>query len=144
MRVRQPPYASRSDRLIGQIIDALVAAIPAILVVTLLDGEGTIGRLTDINESMLGLSFAERVAAFLSIMYYLLADALPGGQSLAKRWIGTAVVDANSGEPCSVWQSLGRNALLAALGPIDWLFILGERHQRLGDKLAGTIVVRTD
>jgi len=24
---------------------------------------------------------------------------------------------------------------------IDWLFIFGEKHQRLGDKVAGTIVV---
>ena len=27
------------------------------------------------------------------------------------------------------------------LGPIDWIFIFGDKHQRLGDKLAGTIVV---
>ena len=50
-------------------------------------------------------------------------------------------VDANSGAPCSFWQSFIRNLLLAVLGPIDWIFIFGERHQRLGDKAAGTIVV---
>jgi len=27
------------------------------------------------------------------------------------------------------------------LGPIDWIFIFGERRQRLGDKAAGTIVI---
>jgi uncharacterized RDD family membrane protein YckC len=27
------------------------------------------------------------------------------------------------------------------LGPIDWIFIFGDRRQRLGDKAAGTIVV---
>jgi hypothetical protein len=27
------------------------------------------------------------------------------------------------------------------LGPIDWIFIFGERHQRLGDEAAGTIVI---
>jgi uncharacterized RDD family membrane protein YckC len=27
------------------------------------------------------------------------------------------------------------------LGPIDWIFIFGERHQRLGDMLAGTVVI---
>jgi uncharacterized RDD family membrane protein YckC len=30
---------------------------------------------------------------------------------------------------------------LAILGPIDRIFIFGERHQRLGDKAAGTIVI---
>jgi hypothetical protein len=30
------------------------------------------------------------------------------------------------------------------LGPIDWIFIFGDRHQRLGDKIAGTIVVTAD
>jgi uncharacterized RDD family membrane protein YckC len=34
-----------------------------------------------------------------------------------------------------------RNILLSILGPIDWIFIFGERRQRLGDKAAGTIVV---
>jgi hypothetical protein len=34
-----------------------------------------------------------------------------------------------------------RNLLLAILGFFDRIFILGERHQRPGDKAAGTIVV---
>jgi uncharacterized RDD family membrane protein YckC len=52
-----------------------------------------------------------------------------------------AVVDRRSGRPCSAGQSFLRNLLLALLGFFDWVFILGERHQRLGDKVAGTIVV---
>ena len=28
--------------------------------------------------------------------------------------------------------------------PIDWLFVFGDAHQRLGDKLVGTIVVLAD
>lgn len=48
-----------------------------------------------------------------------------------------------TGAPCSCGQSLARNLLLAVLGPIDWVFIFGERHQCLGDKLAGTIVRST-
>jgi uncharacterized RDD family membrane protein YckC len=54
------------------------------------------------------------------------------------------VVDARTGEPCTYRQSFIRNILLTFLGPIDWLFIFGERHQRLGDKAAGTIVVTAD
>ena len=51
------------------------------------------------------------------------------------------VISEESGAPCTFGQSLVRNFLLALLGPIDWVFIFGERHQRLGDKAAGTIVI---
>jgi uncharacterized RDD family membrane protein YckC len=52
------------------------------------------------------------------------------------------VIDEKSGEPCTWGDSLVRN-LFGALGLIDWLFIFGEKHQRLGDRVAGTIVVWT-
>jgi uncharacterized RDD family membrane protein YckC len=51
------------------------------------------------------------------------------------------VVDARSGMSCTFGQSFVRNVLLAMLGPLDWIFIFGEEHQRLGDKAAGTIVI---
>ena len=41
----------------------------------------------------------------------------------------------------SAGQSFVRNVIQALLGPIDWIFIFGERRQRLGDKAAGTIVI---
>lgn len=34
-----------------------------------------------------------------------------------------------------------RNLLVVFMGPVDWLFILGRKHERLGDKVAGTIVI---
>ena len=76
-----------------------------------------------------------------SSAYYLFADGLRDGQSLAKRHLGMRVIDAETGAPCTFFQSFLRNLLLAILGPLDWIFIFGERHQRLGDKAAGTIVV---
>lgn len=59
----------------------------------------------------------------------------------SSRWLGMNVVSAYSGRPCSFGHSFIRNLLLALLGPIDWIVIFGERHQRLGDKAAGTVVV---
>lgn len=76
-----------------------------------------------------------------AIGYHFLADGLGEGQSLGKQWLGISVVDDRSGEPCTFGQSFVRNLLLAILGPLDWIFIFGTRHQRLGDKLAGTVVV---
>ena len=121
-------FAPRGSRLLAQVLDAVVASTPMVLVVVL----DTFG---------VGFSGLGMIAVLFSIAYYLFADGLAGGQSIAKRWLGMAVVDARSGTPCTFWQSFVRNLLLAILGPIDWIFIFGGRHQRLGDKAASTIVV---
>ena len=84
------------------------------------------------------------VAIAWAFFYLMLADGLHDGQSFAKQWLGMRVVSVDTGEPCTFGQSFVRNILLSILGPIDWIFIFGERHQRLGDKLAGTIVVTAD
>jgi uncharacterized RDD family membrane protein YckC len=82
-------------------------------------------------------------AGFLIATFHLLfADGLSGGQSYGKRMAGTAVIDATTGKPCTFGQSLLRNCLLSLLGPIDWVFIFGNKRQRLGDKAANTIVVK--
>ncbi len=79
-----------------------------------------------------------------AFFYLLLADGLHDGQSFAKQWLGMRVVSERTGAPCTFVQSFLRNILLTALGPLDWIFIFGERHQRLGDRLAGTIVIIAD
>jgi uncharacterized RDD family membrane protein YckC len=84
----------------------------------------------------------EIVGVLLALAYLLLADGLPGGQSMGKRILGIAVVDRRTHEPGTYGQSLGRNLLLAVLGIFDWVFIFGHTRQRLGDRAANTIVVR--
>ena len=121
--------ASLPQRLAAQFLDGLVAAVPAIagvLITVLLTRAGIV-------LIVLGVLFA--------LLYTLLADGLEGGQSVGKRMVGIRVVSADTGAPCTFGQSFLRNLLLAFLGPIDWIFIFGERHQRLGDKAAGTIVI---
>lgn len=123
------PYAGRSTRLVGQCVDGIIGAVPfgvAMLVMTIVPPAGVL---------------LSPLAWIWAGFYYLFADGFSGGQSYAKRWLGIHVVDARTGRPCSFGQSLIRNFLLAILGPIDWLFIFGDQHQRLGDKAAGTIVV---
>jgi uncharacterized RDD family membrane protein YckC len=122
-------YASRSDRLLGQIIDGVIGALPVIGAFVISSFSGALGGV-----SLLG--------AFLwSFWYYLFADGLRDGQSFGKRYVGMRVVDARSGMSCTFGQSFVRNVLLAMLGPLDWIFIFGEQHQRLGDKAAGTVVI---
>jgi uncharacterized RDD family membrane protein YckC len=121
--------ASLPQRLAAQFLDGLVAALPpiaAFLVTFVLNRAGIV------------LIVLTCIFAFL---YTLLADGLEGGQSYGKRMVGIRVVSMQTGAPCSFGQSFVRNLLLMILGPIDWIFIFGDRRQRLGDKAAGTIVI---
>ena len=118
-RLATPP-----SRFVSQSIDGLVA-LGLLLIPTFAGG----------NNEILG---ALGIAGFVG--YLLLADALPRGQSLGKRAMGTAVVDSRTGRPCGIGQSVLRN-FLGILGIIDWIFIFGRMRQRLGDMAAGTLVV---
>jgi uncharacterized RDD family membrane protein YckC len=122
--------ASRSDRFIAQLLDGAFAITPLI-------GLAIFGPF--LPEAVTALVYLPTL--ILCLGYIIFADALPGGQSYGKQMLGIAVVDRRSGRPCSVWQSFVRNVLLSILGILDWVFILGDRHERLGDKAAGTIVV---
>jgi uncharacterized RDD family membrane protein YckC len=122
-------YASRSQRLLGQCIDGFIGGLPFILGVF----------LDTVDVPTAGVLFW--LGAVWSLFNYFLADGMTGGQSFAKRWLGMRVIAESTGTPCSYWLSFLRNLPLWLLGPIDWIFILGDKHQRLGDKLAGTVVI---
>ena len=121
--------ASRFNRLAGQFVDGLVGGAPFVAAVFLMMMSNTLGIVAFI------------AAGLWAIFYYFFADGLHDGQSYGKRWLGMRVVSDENGRPCTFGQSFLRNLLLAILGPIDWIFIFGDKHQRLGDKAAGTIVV---
>jgi uncharacterized RDD family membrane protein YckC len=120
--------ASRISRLIGQLLDGVIAFVPLAIAFIISGINETLGRPVVI------------VAMLLAVGYYFFADGLSGGGSFAKQWMKMEVVDATTHRPCTFWQSFVRNFLLAVLGPLDWIFIFGERRQRLGDMAAGTLV----
>jgi uncharacterized RDD family membrane protein YckC len=118
--------ASPPQRFVAQFIDSIVTLmifIPAMLVAPAARPLGITGLI-------------------LAVAYLLLADGLPNGQSIGKRVLHIAVIDERTGKPCTYFQSLGRNLLLMVLGILDWIFIFGRKHQRLGDMMVSTIVVR--
>lgn len=129
-----PPLATLGERLLGQTVDSM--AVAAAILVTFF-----FGAVSD--EEVLS-SFLLIGAIVLALAYLLLADGLEGGQSYGKRVMKIAVVDAKTLVPCTFGQSFIRNLLLMAIGLFDWVFIFGERRQRLGDKAAGTIVIKVD
>ena len=118
--------AIRWQRFLGQMIDSVFAGIPIAMTPAI------------VNHVPLLTGVWTTLAVSWMVLYLAFGDGLHGGQSFAKRWLGTRVVDARSGEPCTWGGSLIRNAF-SILGPIDWIFIFGEKHQRLGDKAAGTM-----
>lgn len=125
------PLASRATRLLAQFLDSLfglIAFIPA-------------GIFMLVDETAGGLALVAAVLFYIG--YLLFADALPGGQSMGKRMLGMAVVDHRTYQPCTGGQSFVRNLLLCILGFFDWIFILGGTKRRLGDIVAGTIVIST-
>ena len=130
--VQDYELASLKDRIFAQIIDYVIAGLIVIVAsLPLLVGE------------ILGIA-SIGTAFFLAFMYLLFSDGLSGGQSLGKKAMRIAVVNADSGEPCGFIGSALRNLSLNFLGIIDWIFIVGDRRQRLGDMIANTRVVKVD
>lgn len=119
--------ASRGSRLVAYVIDYLVALVPLLMAISLME---RFSFFKDFDDSFWWV---------FVLAYLLLADALPGG-SIGKRLMRIHVVELQTGRPCGVWRSLLRNTL-RLLYVVDWLFILGDTRRRLGDLLAGTIVV---
>ncbi len=127
-----PWLASLQARFLGQLLDSLIAFVVIL----------ASAFLSAISERTAGVALFAGLA--IAVLYLLLSDGFRGGQSYGKRVAKTAVVDAVTKRPCTFGQSLARNLALMVLGVIDWVFIFGEKRQRLGDKLAGTVVIRLD
>ena len=132
IEVAQKRYelASLWGRWFGQFLDGVIYCIIIVVGVILV----TFAGLTEVGVV---------IGIILSLLYYLFQDGLRNGQSYGKRIVRTKVIDSRNGSPCTFGQSFLRNLLIAILGFIDWIFIFGEKRQRLGDKLAKTLVVKS-
>ena len=96
---------------------------------------------------------------YAGVSYLLISDGLFEGRSIGKFLIGLRVISLTHDGPCSVRESIVRNAPLGAglllfkLPWIGWIFIAGvsaveflillgsKEGKRLGDELAKTTVV---
>ena len=121
-----PLVARFCAKLLDSVISWLLFFIPSILV----------GHNSEFRSSIVLMG----IVAFL--IFILFKDSLPNGQSPGKSFMGIKVINEISGNPCSPSESFFRNLALL-LGIIDWAFILGERKKRLGDFIAGTIVIQS-
>jgi len=95
---------------------------------------------------MIGLPVVMTASLVVPIAYHVVGDIRWGGRTLGKRLFGLRVVDAR-GLPLSPRQSLIRNvaraldALPLAYGVGAFAVVLDPLGRRLGDHVAGTLVV---
>lgn len=90
--------------------------------------------------TLISIGLYETAVIVIFWTYFLFRDALPG-QSLGKRMLNIRVVRVDTGRSCNWSRSLWRN-LTHFFFWIDALFAWGRRRMRLGDMIAGTVVVR--
>lgn len=124
---------------------ALITLIPTMLILLLLprNPDGSVGQLLLAIPVILALLV---LAVAISWWYWAHLPRRRAGQTVAMRWLGLRVVDRHGGEPTGSQLALRWLLLLVdcmlfgAVGLIAML--VSSEHQRIGDSLADTLVVR--
>ena len=70
-----------------------------------------------------------------------LMDGFKNGQGFGKKLLSLQVLRLKDGKPCTLKDSFIRR-LTGVFQPLDFLWTLGKNRQRMGDKLAETVVVK--
>lgn len=120
---------SRVARTFALYVDILCLAI----------GQALILFLFPLFDSFVNIFFLLSYAFW--IIGLLGMDGIMGGRGVGKRLLSLQVVRLKDGKPCSFKDSIVRR-LTAVFQPFDILFALGNKKQRMGDKLANTVVVQ--
>ncbi len=142
--------ASRSVRLLGAIIDGLVATL---IITPAMYFSGYFQRAMEDSISLFDVAFwpVFGVAVYIALNGYLLATS---GQTIGKRIVGTRIVSVEDGKILPFSKVIMLRVLpftvlaqVPGVGPFagiaNVLFIYGPQRRCLHDYLAGTRVVET-
>ena len=68
---------------------------------------------------------------------------MPNGQSIGKKILSIKVINKTSGQNCTLIEAFIRNitTVIPILAVIDAVMIFGSKKQRMGDKMANTLVI---
>ena len=121
----------------------------------------TAAKLLDFILIAAVMEIIPRAGFYAGLAYLLLGDGFFDGRSIGKKLIKLKVISAKTDSPCTFRDSILRNSTFAA-GYIFWLvpwigwivlflvsvleftLVLGSKDgMRLGDKIAGTVVIET-
>lgn len=125
-----------------------------------------LAKLIDIFVVLLLILPFYPLGVLMGLIYLALSDSLQHGQSVGKKTFGFRVVDVESGDPCSIRQSVIRNLPFLIpvffsifpfwgwiltflvgipLGILELYFILTlDTGHRIGDVMADTTVIASD
>lgn len=143
------PIAGLGSRAMAYVVDLGLLGATALVLYF-----GLSFFVPDPVNAALGLSSTGRVLAlaagfFVMWIYWTLAEVLWHGQTPGKRLLRIRVVK-NDGSPVTVFSSAVRNLLrvvdfLPACYPVGLVtMLIDKKHRRLGDLLAGTVLVRDE
>lgn len=133
---------SLGDRIIGRILDLLLLAAYCIVIFAII-GFAKSGRFINNNPWMAVLFIGVPV-----VFYDLLSEILLNGQSLGKKIMGIKVISLNGGQAGFsqyLIRWLFRTVDFSFSGSLVALIMVAasEKKQRLGDLVAGTVLVKT-
>jgi uncharacterized RDD family membrane protein YckC len=123
--------ASRTTRFFAKLFDAMV--LMAIMLPSFL--------LSAPTNNLDGMDLLTKISTLMFIFYLLFKDGL-GGQSVGKRIMRISVINTKSRRPCNIFESFIRN--IALLSVLDIFLVMSSSQRRLGDWLAGTVVVQEE
>ena len=139
--------ASRGSRFVGSILDGLIYMV-VVLPVMLLTVD--FGSMSAADPDVIGLYAKVGIPMLLVaiVQWYLISTT---GQSLAKKMLGMKIIKTTGEDVNFVSGVLLRNWVPAFIGSIplinmifplvNALYIFGDEHQCLHDKIAGTKVI---
>jgi len=142
------PMAGIGSRFLAMAVDTLIQigiGLVALIVVALL---GVTGALSGIQQSSVWLVAGLVILIFLLMYgYFAIFEIIWNGQTPGKRIAGIRVVK-DSGRPLTAAETIGRNLLrivdqlpgFYAIGVL--VALLNAKNKRIGDFIAGSIVVR--
>jgi uncharacterized RDD family membrane protein YckC len=137
--------AGIGSRFMAVFLDVLIETV-LYLVLFLLSLVFTAGGLFNASSSIWWIALVTLVIFCINWGYYAIFEALWKGQTPGKRWAGIRVIK-DSGRPINAFEAIARNLVRA----VDFLpgfygvgvvtMLLNAKNRRLGDYVAGTIVV---
>ncbi len=143
------PLAGIGSRFVAVLLDYLlqgfVAIVLVLVIILVLSGTG-VERTLDKVTGKWAIAFLIAIPFLYQWGYFTLFEAFWRGQTPGKRMMRIRVIQ-QTGRPISLMESMGRN-LLRMVDMLPTAYIIGVicmfvtlRQQRLGDLVAGTLVV---
>ena len=134
--------ASRMKRLYALFIDiAILSAAQSVLGVLLSIAAFLFLYIHSFLTIGLVSIFGSVLTAALWIPGLFFLDGFRKGQGIGKKLLSLQVIRLKDGKPCTFKDAFLRR-FAGIFQPLDLLWFLGEKQQRLGDKFAETVVVK--